>query len=195
MDKDFLLRTYGQCYDPESGPWNLSVKNKYLEYMFARYFEENFDIARGACICNIGIGAGYWDRYLSYKLNGGNLISIDIDGTSCRQLKECLINERNPNPIKIIHSDVMLVNDLSEKRDIVTLVGSTRMESGFLEGILEKAFSFLKGGGSFYYQSLDKNEARDKIEELCKRKEMRVDDYMLDMNYGFKAQYWKITKP
>lgn len=41
MDQDFLLRVYGQCYDAEAGPWNLSLENKYLEYMFAKFFEEN----------------------------------------------------------------------------------------------------------------------------------------------------------
>jgi hypothetical protein len=31
MDKDFLLKTYGACYNAEAGPWNLSLVNKYLE--------------------------------------------------------------------------------------------------------------------------------------------------------------------
>lgn len=39
MDKDFLLRTYGQCYGEEGGPFNLSLANKYLEYMFAKFFK------------------------------------------------------------------------------------------------------------------------------------------------------------
>ena len=47
MDKDFLLKTYGQCYGPEAGPWNLSVENKYLEYMFTKFFENNFSINEG----------------------------------------------------------------------------------------------------------------------------------------------------
>lgn len=47
MNKDFLLKTYGQCYSVEAGPWNLSIENKYLEYMFAKFFEENFEIQNG----------------------------------------------------------------------------------------------------------------------------------------------------
>lgn len=194
MDKDFLLQVYGQCYDPEAGPWNLSVENKYLEYMFAKFFEENFQIGAGANVCNIGIGAGYWDRYLSYKLNGGVLMSIDIDEIACRQLRECLINERNPNQVKIIHSDIMKADYLSHRFDIVTMVGSTRRESGLYEEIIKKAFSMLKVGGSLYYQSLDKNEKKDDFISLCQKSDMSVDRYLLDTNYGFFAQYWKATR-
>lgn len=106
MDKDFLLKAYGECCGPDAGPWNLGVKSKYLEFMLTKFFEENFDIKQGYDICNIGIGAGYWDRYLSYKLIDGTLTSIDIDEECCHQLKEGLINECNPNTVKIINSDV-----------------------------------------------------------------------------------------
>ncbi|MBR2402098.1 MAG: class I SAM-dependent methyltransferase [Lachnospiraceae bacterium] len=194
MNKDFLLQTYGQCYGPEAGPWNLSVENKYLEYMFTKFFEENFNVTEYADICNIGIGAGYWDRYLSYKLVNGSLTSIDIDENSCQQFKVCLENENNPNKVNIICSDVMLVEGMDEQYDIVTMVGSARLESGLFETIIEKAFSFLKPGGSLYYQSVDKNEAKESVIALCEKNKMQIDNYLLDTTYGFKAQYWKITK-
>ena len=194
MDKDFLLKTYGQCYGPEAGPWNLSVENKYLEYMFAKFFEENFEVKENANICNIGIGAGYWDRYLSYKLDKGSLTSIDIAEDACRQFEECLVNEKNPNKVNIIHSDVMLVENLEEQFDIVTMVGSARLESGLFESIIEKAFSFLKTGGSLYYQSVDKNETKESVVALCEKNGMKVENYLLDTTYDFNAQYWKITK-
>ena len=194
MDKDFLLKTYGQCYDAEAGPWNLSVENKYLEYMLAKFFEENFLVTEGAYICNVGIGAGYWDRYLSYKLKGGTLTSIDIDEAACQQLRECLINEKNPNKVTVIHSDVLSVNGLDDRFDIVTMVGSTRMESGLYETIIEKALSFLKSGGSLYYQTLDETETKEDMAALCEKNNMKVEHYLLDASYGFQAQYWKITR-
>lgn len=194
MDKDFLLKTYGQCYDAEAGPWNLSLQNKYLEYAITKFFEENFPIPPGAGICNIGIGAGYWDRYLSYRLNGGTLTSIDILEVCCRQLEECLANERNPNPVRVIHSDVMLLEGLAERFDIVTMVGSARLESGLHEEILTKAVSFLKPGGSLYYQSLDKNESGDWVRAFCEKGPAVVTAYLLDTAYDFKAQYWKLMK-
>lgn len=193
IDRDFVLQTYGKCYDSEAGPWNLSVENKYLEYMITKFFEENFTVEKDACICNVGIGAGYWDRYLSYKLNGGCLTSVDIDETICRQLKECLINEKNPNEVKVINADIMLLHDRDKRFDIVTMIGSTRLESGQYESIIEKVFSLLKDGGSLYYQSLDKNEKEEEIAALCEKNQMRIENYLVDTNYGFKAQYWKIT--
>lgn len=79
IDKDFLLKTYSQMYAPEAGPWNLSVENKYLEYRFAQFFRDHFPVKEGTALCNIGIGAGAWDRFLSYQLRCGALTSIDID--------------------------------------------------------------------------------------------------------------------
>lgn len=193
-DKDFLLKAYGQLYDQEAGPWNLSVESKYLEYMLAKFFEENFKIAEKACICNIGIGAGFWDRYLSYKLRDGSLTSVDIDQTSCRQLKECLKNEKNPKKVTVIHSDVLLLDGLENQFDIVTMVGSTRTESGLYEAIIEKAFSFLKQGGSLYYQTLDKAEAKDDMLAICAKNNITIKNYLLDTAYGFQAQYWKMAK-
>ena len=194
MDKDFLLKTYGACWDAEAGPWNTSLANKYLEYMFAKFYEENFPVPPGAAVCNIGIGAGYWDRYLSYCLNGGTLTSIDIQEICCRQLKEGLENERNPNPVRIIHSNVMLLDELAGQFDIVTLVGSARRESGLHEEILSKAISFLKPGGSLYYQSLDEGETEEWVTAFCARNAVRKDMYLLDTAYNIRAQYWKLTK-
>lgn len=194
MDRDFLLRSYGQCWGPEAGPWNLSVENKYLEYMFAKFFEDHFPIQENARVCNVGIGAGYWDRYLSYRLRGGSLTSIDIDPVCCRQLREGLENEGNPHSVEILCSDVMAL-DLAGRFDTVTMVGSTRLESGLYEGILEKVFSFVKPGGSLYYQSLDREEPRERFSALCGKNGMAVDRYLLDEAYGFRAQYWKVTRP
>lgn len=194
VDKDFLLKTYGQCYDAEAGPWNLSLQNKYLEYAITKFFEENFPIPRGAAICNIGIGAGYWDRYLSYRLNGGMLTSIDILEICCRQLEECLVNECNPNPVRVIHSDVMQLEGLSDDFDIVTMVGSARRESGLREAVLSKAVSLLKNGGSLYYQTLDEDETEDWVRDFCEKRPVTVEAYLLDTAHGSKAQYWKLTK-
>ena len=194
IDKDFLLKSYGECYDKDAGPWNLGVKNKYLEYMIAKFFEENFEIAEGADICNVGIGAGYWDRYLSYKLKSGGLTSIDIDEECCRSLQEGLINEHNPNSVEVIHSDVMLVNGFENKFDIVTVVGSTRLESGLYDLLLSKAMSFVKEGGAMYYQTLDNNENMSSFLKLCNEHNFTVENYICDNSYGSKAQYWKVSK-
>lgn len=42
-----LLKVYGDCWGGEAGEWNTSLQNKYLEYMFACFLEENFIIHNG----------------------------------------------------------------------------------------------------------------------------------------------------
>ena len=111
-DKEFLLEKYAMEYGREAGPWNLSLENKYLEYMITRFFEEHFIVGEGTNICNIGIGAGSWDKSLSFKLKGGRLTSIDIDEVSCRKLRLCLEIEQNPADVHIIASDVLQVEGL-----------------------------------------------------------------------------------
>ena len=194
IDKDFLLEVYGECYGPEAGPWNLSLTNKYLEYMITKFFEENFEIERDTNICNIGIGAGYWDRYLSFKVNGGKLTSIDIDEECCKQLRECLANEKNTNPVEIIQSDVTLVTDMNNCFDLITMIGSTRIESGLYEQIIVKAFDMLKTAGTLYYQTLDRNETKEDFQKICYEYGIKIEKYYFDEHYGYKAQYWKVTK-
>lgn len=194
MNQDQLLKTYGALYGPEAGPWNLSAEQKYLEYRITQFFEENFSIANGADICNVGIGAGYWDRFLSYQLRGGSLTSIDIDGGSCEALKAGLANEGNPNRVAVLHRDVMDCGELKGQFSVVTMVGTTRMETGLFEGVLEMVFSLVEPGGSMYYQSLDPKEDKEAVEALAKRNGLEAERYLLDAAYGRRAQYWKFVK-
>lgn len=193
-EKDFLLRTYSQMYAPEAGPWNLSVENRYLEYRFAAFFEEHFTVEPGADICNIGIGAGEWDRYLSYRLQGGSLTSIDRLENCCRQLKCRLQCEENPNEVAVVCADAMQL-DYAEKFDIVTMVGSTAMESGEAMALLEKAFRFVKKGGAVYYQTLDENEDCDKTLRSAFRSGMKLGAMGRDASHGITAYYYMFEKP
>lgn len=193
MDKDFLIHTYSQMYGPDAGPWNLGVANKYLEYRFAAFFEDHFDLRPGDDLCNVGIGAGAWDRYLSYQLQGGTLTSIDMDPLCCRQLREGLACEENPNTVEIICSDVMAL-DLAERFDIVTLVGSTERESGRGAALLEKVMTFVKPGGSLYYQTLFPDLSEVQIRETARRSGMRMEVRETDERYGFRCRYCKFTK-
>ena len=194
-ERALLLRTYGEEYGPDAGPWNTSVKSKYLEHAIARFFEENFTVGSGFDVCNVGIGAGGWDRYLSYRLNGGRLTSIDVDGDCCRLLELRLINEKNPNAVTVIHADLLTVSGMENRFDLVTMVGSTRQESGSYEPILTKAMRLVKPGGSFYYQTLDKREETGPFLKLCEKNGLTVSNCQLDAAYGFRAQYFKAVRP
>ncbi|MBR5960930.1 MAG: class I SAM-dependent methyltransferase [Clostridia bacterium] len=194
-DKEFLLEKYAMEYGPEAGPWNLSLENKYLEYMITRFFDEHFTVGEGANICNIGIGAGCWDKCLSFKLKGGRLTSIDIDEIACRKLRLCLEIEQNPADVHIITSDVLQIEGLENCMDIVTMIGSTRMESGLYQSILNKAISFVKPGGSFYYQTLDQDENQDDFLRICEANGLTIEASLSDATHDIKAQYFKAVKP
>lgn len=74
------------------------------------------------------------------------------------------------------------------------MVGSTRVESGVYEAIINKAISFMKNGGTMFYQSLDRTECMNDFLKICIDNDLRVDNYILDTQYEFNAQYWKISK-
>ena len=190
---EFLLRTYSQMYAPEAGPWNLSVKNKYLEYKFADFFEKHFLVGIETNICNIGIGAGEWDIYLSYKLKHGSLTSIDILEICCRQLEQRLLCEGNPHDVKVVCSDAMALK-LDKQFDIVTMVGSAVIESGMGIALVEKAISFVKEGGAMYYQSLDKKEDCNEVLQAAYRHGMKLAEFLEDNAYGFIGHYYKFEK-
>ena len=193
-DEEKLLRQYGEMSGPEAGPWNLGVENKYLEYRITFWFEENFPVSGAETICNIGIGAGYWDRYLSYRIPEGELISIDIDSTCCEMLELGLRNEKNPNRVRIICSDVMKVNDIEECCDIVTMIGSARMESGLYEEILDQALSFVKPGGLFYYQTLSREELPEDFPKFCQSRNVSIINELKEERYGAHAMYYYVRK-
>ena len=189
----FLLQTYSQMYAPEAGPWNLSVENKYLEYRIREFFEKHFAMPKNAQICNIGIGAGEWDLYLSYKLSGGTLTSVDKLELCCHQLEERLICEGNPNAVTVICADAITL-DYTARFDILTMVGTTAMESGDGMALLARASGFVKDGGAIYYQTLDGNEDCNTVMQTAFRCGMSLAAFSEDNAYGFCCHYYKFEK-
>lgn len=193
VDRDFLLKTYSQVYAPEAAPWNLSAENKYLEYRFARFFQGHFPVKQGAEICNIGIGAGEWDRFLSYQLQGGRLCSIDIDPLCCRQLREGLAFEGNPNPVEVICADAMALA-FAGQFDIVTLVGSTVSNSGLGLRLVEQAMTFLRSGGRMFYQAIDPAESPDDLLRLAHRQGLELLHYEAESVGSMDCTWWCLKK-
>ncbi|MBE6922473.1 MAG: helix-turn-helix domain-containing protein [Ruminococcaceae bacterium] len=189
----FLLQTYSQMYAPEAGPWNLSVENKYLEYRFRDFFEKNFSIPQNVQLCNIGIGAGEWDTYLTYKLSGGTLTSIDKLEICCRQLEERLSCEGNPNKVNVVCADATTL-DFADRFDILTMVGSTAMESCDGMGLFAKACEFVKDGGAVYYQSIDAQENCNTVMHRAFQCGMSLSAFAEDSAYGIRACYYKFEK-
>lgn len=191
--KEFLLQTYSQMYAPEAGPWNLSVENYYLMYRFTEFFEKHFTVADGANICNIGIGAGEWDHYISYRLKGGTLTSIDRLEICCRQLEERLVCEGNPGEVTVICADVMDLN-MEKQFDIVTMVGSTITESGIGLALFEKALGFVKTGGSIYFQSMEEDEDCNAVMQAAFRRGLKLSAFFKDDTFGIHCHYYKFDR-
>lgn len=187
-----LLKVYGDCWGGEAGEWNTSLQNKYLEYMFARFLEENFVIHTDDSILNIGIGAGYWDRYLSYKVPNGLLTSIDIDKSCADNLKACLLNENNCNPIKVICADA-ITYDFGQQFDLVTIVGSAAEESGDELSIISKAFLLVKNGGALYLQIILNGRSFD-VAKWAQQYNASIVKCLIDDTYDIHCEYYKITK-
>lgn len=195
LNNKLLLQAYGERFNSECGPWNLSLLNKYLEYKITEFFEENFTIQNNIKVCNIGIGAGEWDRYISYHIApSGKLTSIDIDSHCCNILIDSLINECNPNDVSVICADAMNVPELHGTFDLVTMIGSTRFNSGLYEPMLSASVDLLKVDGDFYYMSLDKYEKMNDFLMFANSHNLQIINYHSEKKYDCNMMFWKSIK-
>jgi len=183
-EKDFILEYYSEFYNEECGKWNTSLQSKWYDYKINEYFEENFEIKSAKNICNIGIGPGHWDRYLSYHMSEkSKLVSVDIDTEITETFRLCLINEHNNRNIEIINDDIFNYYP-NEKFDIVTMIGSAVQEIGFYEKIFKKATSMLNDNGELFYSCVTKEETKEHIENALKETGFIVDNYKRLEKYG-----------
>ena len=135
-------------------------------------------------ICNIGIGPGYWDRYLSYHMNDEcKLISIDIDSDITETFRLCLENEQNNRNIEIINKDLFDYSP-ADKFDIITMIGSTVQEIGLYKETFNKVSSMLTERGEVFYSCVDRNETRENLLIGLNDTKLIVSDYQRLEKYG-----------
>ena len=155
-DKDYILEYYGEFYNEECGKWNTSLKSKWYDYKINEYFEEQFRLKEAKNICNIGIGPGHWDRYISYHMsNDCKLICVDIDPDITETFRLCLENEQNKRNIEIVNNDIFKYDPIV-KFDIVTMIVSAVQEIAFYKEIFKKATSMLNDNGELFYSCVTK---------------------------------------
>lgn len=193
-EKDYILEYYGEFYNEECGKWNTSLKSKWYDYKINEYFEENFKLKEAKNICNIGIGPGHWDRYLSYHMsNDCKLVSVDIDPDITETFRLCLENEQNKRNIEIVNNDIFKYNP-TIKFDIVTMIGSAVEEIGFYKEIFKKATSMLSDNGELFYSCVTKEETKEKLVDALARTGAFVTDYQRLEKYGLVLIVSKIIK-
>ena len=193
-EKDYILEYYSEFNNEECGKWNTSLKSKWYDYKITEYFEENFNLKGAKSICNIGIGPGHWDRYLSYHMNEEcRLISIDIDTDITETFRLCLENEQNNRNIEVINKDIFEYNP-KDKCDIVTMVGSTVQEIGYYKEIFKKTTSLLNDSGELYYSSVTKEETKEQLIDALKDTSYIIADYQRLEKYGLVLIVCKIVQ-
>ncbi len=150
MDDARLLRFYLERGGPEAR-WNLSPECAYLDYRLHGWAAEQLLLGPCASVLNIGIGAGHWDDWLGYLLDGhGRLTSIDRDGAIADTLRYRQQREGHPNPARAHCVDV-LRDRIDGRFDVVTLIGSTAAETGEWQTALAVASRALNPGGRLFY--------------------------------------------
>ena len=183
-EKDYILEYYSEFNNEECGRWNTSLKSKWYDYKITEYFEKYFSFRLAKSICNIGIGPGHWDRYLSYHMNDEcKLISIDIDPDITETFRLCLENEQNNRNIEIINKDLFDYSPV-DKFDIITMIGSTVQEIGLYKETFNKVSSMLTERGEVFYSFVDRNETRENLLIGLKDTELIVSDYQRLEKYG-----------
>lgn len=193
-EKNNILKYYGEFYNEECGKWNTSLKSKWYDYKISEYFEENFNLIEAINICNIGIGPGHWDRYLSYHMNTScKLVCVDIDYDITETFRLCLKNENNKRNVEIVNNDIFKYNPIV-KFDIVTMIGSTVQEIGFYKEIFEKAISILSDKGELFYSCVTKEETKEQLIDALAGTGGHVVDYQKLEKYGLVLINSKIIK-
>ena len=183
-EKDYILEYYGEFYNEECGKWNTSLKSKWYDYKINEYFEEHFKLKEAKNICNIGIGPGHWDRYLSYHMsNDCKLVSVDIDPDITETFRLCLENEQNKRNIEIVNNDIFKYNP-TIKFDIITMIGSAVEEIGFYKEIFKKASSMLSDKGELFYSCVTKDENKEQLIDALAGTGAFVVDYQRLEKYG-----------
>jgi len=159
MDDSRLLQIYASYYGPEAGSRNLSPQRLYVDYQTRRHLvtllERSFAARSDLRVCNVGIGQGDWDIFLSYALSTrGSLTSVDIQADICETLSARLRVERHPNPIRVLNEDIIRTSLAQGSFDVVTAIGSTASEAGDPWSLLDACVALLAPGGILFFSAL-----------------------------------------
>ena len=111
--------------------WNGSLEAAWLDYTIRAWIVERLPARRPIVACNVGIGCGLFDDWLSRTLGAGAiLVSVARDPACCRLLAMRQARERHPHPCEVVCGDVLDGALDGRAFDVITCVGSTLGESG-----------------------------------------------------------------
>lgn len=181
MDASELLKHYASFYGPEAGPWNLSPESLFILYRTHAFasalFASRFPDSSPLKVCNVGIGQGDWDIFLSYKLGSrGTLTSVDISAEICETLRARLLIEDNPNVVHILNVDINRTSLSPNSFDLVTIIGSTVEEAGQEYTTLDTCLRLVKSGGTLMYSDFTKYRPLSEFQRYAASRPVRLLD-------------------
>lgn len=169
MDLDKALREfYRELEEPEIKAWNESPAQCFLEQLPRSYFKQEILplLPKEAKVCNLGIGAGFWDDFLGRKIAGrGSLTSVDYDKKICRVFAYRQQVEKHPNASAVVCADILDLPFADEVFDCVTLIGTSR-EIDRIEKAWRESLRILKPGGHLLILDLNEQGLLPKLESF-----------------------------
>jgi ubiquinone/menaquinone biosynthesis C-methylase UbiE len=140
---------------PDAALWNLSPESLGLEATIRGTFVQRVKPKRGCRALNIGIGAGAWDDFLGYWLEGqGSLFSLDTDERIASVLAYRQWREGHTNPAHVLVADAAQLPFRPGSFDLVVMVGSTLTEAADAKTLLARCLSLVRPGGLVYLNQI-----------------------------------------
>ena len=196
MDDSSLLNFYLEAHGPNAAPWNLSPRNGYAEYRMRQFLINFVPIRDGMAVCNVGIGAGYWDTFLSYWLGShGTLTSLDNNPHCCDLYRYRQTREGNPFPTKVVCGDIRQSPLAAKSFDLVTIIGIEPSDSASFTSFLNGAFTLLKNSGLLLYWETSRRHSPSELEDHMKRKGCSIEKLETDTHYPNYPFFIVLVRP
>jgi SAM-dependent methyltransferase len=185
VDDADLLRHYLERGGPDAR-WNLSAEAAYFDFRVRDFLERHGDRPAPIDVANLGIGLGLWDDFLGYWIGGtGRLVSIDIDPQVTALLRHRQAREGHPHPAEVVCADLLGDAVTAASFDLVTVVGSTPIETGDPARAIDAAFRLMRPGGQLLIAGLDELVPYGALQRWLD--ELDLDDIIVDHDRRFPA--------
>ena len=121
---------------------------------------------------------------------------MDIDDFCVEQLRECLVFENHPYDVNLVCSDITKMTGCDSRFDIVTMIGSTVLESGHDSAIMLDACNrIMKPGGKLLFMSFGVEESREVFESYCTEHNWKTETaYSEEIGSGSFMLMWAVRK-
>jgi SAM-dependent methyltransferase len=138
-------------------PWNVSLEASWLDYELRAWVRPRLPTRWRVRACNVGIGVGLWDDWLGYELSAA-ITSVDVDPEICRTFAVRQRRESHPYPAHIMCGDPCSGVLGLARFDVITIVGSTLVETGDGEAVERAARRALAPGGTLLVAEVGNRE-------------------------------------